>query len=188
MRLTKMKINLGSGYKSFPDYINIDSDPNCKPDILLNLDDPNLSIPLESNSVEKVIAHHILEHIGTGYFKLLQELYRICKNGAIIDVRVPHHFHETFFSDPTHKRPITVEGLRLFSKKRNKHEIESGGTSSTLGIMYDVDFEVANFNMYQDPFYEEMFKEMEPMQAYRFLRETVNTTVEVQITLIVVKE
>lgn len=183
-----MKINLGGGYKKIPDFINIDADKNCNPNILLNLDDENLKIPLENNSVEKVVAHHILEHIGSGYFKLLQELYRICKHGALIDIRVPHHFHETFFSDPTHRRPITVEGLNLFSKKRNKHDIEQGGRASTLGIMFDVDFEIVSFEFIYDSFYDEIFKTMTEETARRFFREATNTTVEVHVLWTVVKE
>ena len=179
------KVNLGAGYKRIPDFINVDSDPNCKPDYLVNLEKDCL--PFSDNTVEVVVAHHILEHIGEGYFHLLQELYRVCKHGAIIDIRVPHPNHEVFLNDPTHKRPITVDGIRLFSKQFNKLEIERGGSSSTLGIMYDVDFEIINFEFIHDPYYDEAKKTLQRPQLERIFREALNTTLEIHIQVMVVK-
>ena len=182
-----MKINIGAGYKRYPDFINLDSDNNCDPDIIIDLDNVCLRLPFDDNSVDKVIAHHILEHIGSGYFKLLQEIYRVCKPGALIDIKVPHPFHEVYLNDPTHKRPITVEGFRLFSKKANRHEIETGGVSSTLGIMFDVDFEIVSFNYIHDAFYDDIKKQLQHPELVRLFRESVNTTLETQILLVVVK-
>jgi SAM-dependent methyltransferase len=181
-----MNINIGAGYKRYPDFINIDSDPNCKPDHLVNLEKDIL--PLADNSVGKVIAHHILEHLGEGYFHLLQELYRVCKHGAIIDIRVPHPNHEVYLNDPTHKRPITVDGLRLFSKQFNKLEIARNGSSSTLGIMYDVDFEIINYEYIHDSFYDEIKRTLPKPQLERLFREALNTTIEIHIQLMVVKD
>lgn len=181
-----MKINLGSGYKKYPNFINIDSDPNCKPDHLVNLEIDHLPFP--DNSIDSVIAHHILEHMGDGYFHLLKELYRVCKHGAIIDVRVPHPNHEIFLNDPTHKRPITVDGLRLFSKQFNNLEIQRNGTSSTLGIMHNVDFEIINYEFIHDPYYDELKKTLPHPQLERLFREALNTTLEIHVQLMVVKD
>jgi len=180
-----MKINIGSGYKKFEGYINIDSDVNCRPDFLINLEKDFL--PFEDSSIDRIIAHHILEHIGEGYFHLLKEIYRVCRHGAIIDIRVPHHNHEVFHNDPTHRRPITVEGMRLFSKQINKREIEMGRDSSTLGIMFDVDFEIVSFDYIFDGFYNDIIKKNTPEQNERLFREAVNTTLETHIVLAVVK-
>jgi SAM-dependent methyltransferase len=181
-----MKINIGAGYKRYPDYINIDSDINSKPDYLVNLESEVL--PFDDNTVTHIIAHHVLEHIGEGYFHLLKEIYRVCKHGAIIDIRVPHHNHEVFHNDPTHRRPITVEGMRLFSKKVNKYEIETGGTYSTLGLMFDVDFEIVSFDYVYDPFYHIIMRTNTTEQNERLFREAINTTLETHIVLTVVKE
>lgn len=99
-----MKINLGSGYKRIDGFLNIDDDPLVEPDFLCNIEKEKL--PLEDNSVDEIRAHHILEHIGSGFIGLMQELYRVAKHGAILDIVVPHHFHDNFYSDPTHCRPI----------------------------------------------------------------------------------
>lgn len=181
-----VNINIGAGYKRYDGFINIDQDPNTNPDYLVNLETDNL--PLEDNSVDRVIAHHILEHLGSGYFHLLQELYRVCKHGAIIDIRVPHPSHEIYLNDPTHKRPVTVEGLRLFSKTYNQMEIKRGGSSSTLGLQFNVDFEIVGFNYIHDPYYDELKKTLEKEQLQRLFREALNTTLEIQVKLMVNKE
>lgn len=181
-----MNINLGGGYKRYPNFVNVDSDPNCNPDYLIDLEKDRL--PFDDNTVEKVIAHHILEHIGDGYFHLLKELYRVCKHGAIIDIRVPHPNHEVFLNDPTHKRPITVDGLRLFSKKHNRMEIERGGASSTLAIMNDVDFDIISYEFIHDSFYDEIKPKLSRLELERLFREALNTTIEIHIKLMVVKD
>lgn len=182
------KLNIGSGYKKYPGYINVDGDKNCNPDILINLDDENLTLPFEDNSVSNIIAYHILEHIGTGYFRLLQEIYRVCAAGAIIDIQVPHYSHEIYQNDPTHKRPITVEGMRLFSKKFNQLEIERNGSSSTLGLMFDVDFEIIDYKYIYDPFYDNIIPSMTPLMVERLMREALNVAMETHMKIMVVKQ
>jgi SAM-dependent methyltransferase len=182
-----MKLNIGSGYKKYTGYVNIDADINCNPDIILNLDDTNLNLPFEDNSVTDVRAFHILEHIGAGYFKLLQEIYRVCKPGAIIEIQVPHPTHEIYLNDPTHKRPITVEGMRLFSKKFNQLEIERGGSSSTLGFIFDVDFELVQYDYIYDPYYQDRVKMMSQEVIERLFREALNTTLEIHMKVQVIK-
>ena len=181
-----ININIGGGYKRFNGYLNVDNDLNCKPDYLCNLETDKL--PFEDSSVSKVIAHHILEHLGDGYFHLLKELYRVCKHDAIIDIRVPHHSHEVFYNDPTHKRPITVEGLRLFSKTFNQRDIAIGSATSTLGLMFDVDFDIVSYDYVIDPFYEEIVKRNTSEQNERLFREALNTTIEAHVVWKVVKE
>lgn len=180
-----MKLNLGSGYKQYDGFINIDSDTHCKPDFVVNLG--TIPFPFASDSVDEIRAYHILEHIGDGFISLMQEMYRVCCHGALLDIRVPHHFHETFLSDPTHKRPITVEGMRLFSQEVNRLEIERHGTSSTLGIMYDVDFELVDFEFIPDMYYDAILPTLTPIAAHRLLRETNNSTLETRIKLMVIK-
>lgn len=181
-----MKINIGCGYKKIDDFITIDSDPSCNPDYLLNLETDKL--PFEDSSVDKVIAHHILEHLGDGYFHLIKELYRVCKHGAIIDIVVPYHLHAVYFNDPTHKRPITIDGLRMFSKIKNQRDIKDGMSTSTLGIMYDVDFEILKFDFKFDPFYKDIIDSNTDEQNSRLFRECNNVVMETHVIWSTVKE
>ena len=180
-----MKINIGAGYKKYPGLIRIDSDPQTNPDHLINLETDKL--PFEDSSVEFVLAEHLLEHIGDGFFHLIQELYRVCKHGAIINITVPHPLHEVFLADPTHKRPITVNTFKLFSKTFNKIDIERNGHCSPLGLQYDVDFEVVGYQYTHDPFYDELKTKLSQAELERLFREAANTTTEIHIQLMVNK-
>lgn len=151
-----MKLNIGGGFKRFDGFLNVDMDPNTNPDYVLNIEQDRW--PFDDNSVSEVKAHHILEHLGDGFFVVIQELYRVCEDGAMIDIIVPHHRHDIFLADPTHKRPILTEGLRLFSKKFNQETVDTSGSSSCLGMWYNVDFEIISSSFTLDPFYEEYVK------------------------------
>ena len=184
-----MKLNLGAGHKTHSGFLNVDHDPKTNPDFLVNLEES--SWPFHDNSVTEVKAHHVLEHLGDpGFFTFLQELYRVCEDGAIISIRVPHHRHDTFLNDPTHRRPITVEGLRMFSKKFNQLCIEENQGDSTLGIYYDVDFELVNFNYLFDPMYQPMLENVDAereQQIQTIIRQYNNVIMETEIDLMVVK-
>ena len=132
-----MKLNIGAGNTHYEGFLNCDHSNIFNPDYVFDLEKDIW--PFEDNTVDEVIAHHVLEHMGEGYFHCLKELYRVCKNDALIDIKVPHYRNENQFHDPTHRRPITHVGFLLFSKKYNK---ESTGAGSKLGLMYDIDFEI----------------------------------------------
>lgn len=180
-----MKINIGGGHKRYEGFLNVDIDPNSNPDYIANLETDIL--PFADNSIDEVRAHHILEHLGEGFFHLIKELYRVCKDGAIIDIVVPHHRHDIFLADPTHRRPILIEGLRLFSKKYNYDHIEKCGSSSGLGIYYNVDFEIIETGYTLDPFYDDYIKNHDAPTIIEKERSCNNFVLETKIKWMVVK-
>lgn len=179
-----MKINIGSSDDKFEGFLNIDYDKNCNPDYCFDIEKDIW--PFEDNSVDEVIAHHILEHLGEGYFHVMKELYRVCKHGALIDIRVPHHRHEHFYSDPTHRRPITIAGMWLFSKKYN--DLKKDTRASRLAYYYDVDFEVVDALEIPQEQYIEMFNGKPIEEVSRYMDERNNIIQEVYIKLAVIKE
>lgn len=156
--LPLIKLNIGGGYKRYPGFLNADIDPLTTPDLLVNLETG--AFPLPDNSVSEVRAYHVLEHIGEGFFKLMQELYRVCVDGAIIDIQVPHHRSEVFFGDPSHVRFITTESLRQFSKKRNEWHIKQWNSSSGFGLKCDVDLELIEYSFVVNSRWQPRFETM----------------------------
>jgi hypothetical protein len=180
-----MKLNIGSGGTKIEDFVTCDYDPLAEADYTFNLETD--VFPFEDNSVEVVVAHHVLEHLGEGYFHCLKELYRVCKHGATIDVRVPHHRHDYFADDPTHRRPITVGGFLLFSKKHNKLCKEQGAASSRLGDFFNIDFEIVDWNYMPSKLYLKEFEGEPRDKVEKYLREHNNIIEELWIKLVVVK-
>ena len=181
-----MKINIGAGDVKREDYISIDYDQNSNPDYALDLEKDRL--PFADNTVDSVMAHHILEHLGEGYFHCLQELYRVCKHGAIIDIRVPHPKHDSFIADPTHRRPITVMGLQLFSKKLNKLFREQKYASSRLADYFNVNFEVLNFRYIPDENCIHSLSDLTEEQIQQYADQHNNIISEIHVQLIVIKD
>lgn len=184
----KYKINIGGGLKRFEGFVNLDMDPLCEPDYLCNISkDP---LPFPDNSVTAVTAHHILEHIGgDGFFHLIKELYRVCEDGAIIDIEVPHHRHDEMFGDPTHCRYFTVDTFRLFSKKYNQWHIEHFGSSTGFGLKCEVDFEVIEYNHVFDPLFIPVLEQMtDDNQREMFIKSSWNVVKYLQIKWQVIKD
>lgn len=181
-----MKINIGAGDIKLDDYITIDYDKSTNPDYALDVEKDNL--PFEDGTVDAVVAHHILEHLGEGYFHCLKELYRVCKHGAIIDIRVPHPRHDTFLADPTHRRPITIMGLQLFSKKQNKIFREQKFASSRLADYFNVDFEILEFNYIPDQNAILNLPKMNEFEIEKYVDQHNNLILEIHVKLIVIKD
>ena len=116
-----MKLNLGCRNKIIEWYINVDKFDLYNVDVKHDLE--TFPYQFEDDSVKEIILSHVLEHIGQSpeiFIKILKELYRICKNQALIKISVPHHRHDNFISDPKHVRPITIFGLSLFDRDLNE--------------------------------------------------------------------
>ena len=85
------KLNLGCGYKHLEGFLNVDSESRCDPDLVLDLE--QTPWPFESSSITEVRMIHVLEHLGRSpeaYLDIIRELHRICADGALIEIEVPH--------------------------------------------------------------------------------------------------
>lgn len=180
-----MKLNLGSGTKKYGGYLNIDLNNHQDTDYVLNLEVDKL--PFDDNSVTHVIAHHILEHLGDGFIYCLKELYRVCCNNTVIDIRVPHPRHDIFLIDPTHKRPIYPHTLDMFSKARNKRDVDNNGSETPLGLIHNVNFEVIDHSFILDPYWQPKFAMMSEDECEHIARSLNNVITEILIKLLVIK-
>jgi len=101
------KLNLGCGTDYIGDYINVDGDRNIKADIYVELDDPNVHIPLPDKSIDFIYCSHILEHIWN-LPQLKKELIRILRPSGLIVVLVPHYLSYDAWGDDTHCRAFST--------------------------------------------------------------------------------
>lgn len=85
-----LNLELGPGRDgpSRPSYKTIDIDPNYHPDIVA--DARNLSM-IRDNSVDTILAIHILEHLGHWYeiMDILKEWCRVVKPGGYAEIYMP---------------------------------------------------------------------------------------------------
>jgi len=98
-----MKLNLGSGTNPKIGYINIDKAYFSGVGLLCDLE---VGLPFKDNTMDEIVATHILEHI-TNLVDLFKEMWRVCKNSAKIRIDVPHYTNPLFYADPTHVRAFS---------------------------------------------------------------------------------
>jgi hypothetical protein len=139
--MSELRLNLGCGMKRHEGYLNVDR--FGEPDLRHDLEDTPW--PWPDDSVSEILLNHVLEHLGRDpmvYLEIMKELYRVCRDGASIRVVVPHHRHDYFLNDPTHVRPVTADGMTLFSQRLNRQWAKQGISNTPLGLYLGIDFEL----------------------------------------------
>ncbi|MBU2530352.1 MAG: class I SAM-dependent methyltransferase [Elusimicrobia bacterium] len=107
----RLLLDLGCGKRKRLGYIGIDSVKLDGVDIVCDIEK---GLPFEDNIIDGIWSNFLFEHILSTE-SLFKEIYRICKNEAIIEFRVPHYQSLTQYQDPTHKAIILPETMRYFT-------------------------------------------------------------------------
>ena len=149
-----MKLNMGCGRNKLDGWVNVDVFPECSPDLLHDLE--SLPWPWPDNSAEQVLFSHSLEHMGRDartFLGIIKELYRVCCDGAQIQISVPHPRHDNFIDDPTHVRAITPGTLQLFDRTICDELRAKGSANTPLAHYLNVDFLLAvNQSVLAEPY------------------------------------
>lgn len=149
-----MKLNPGCGDTQPKGWVNVNKYANFSPDLVHDLE--IIPWPFEESSYDEVNLIHVLEHLGHDsdtFVAIMQELYRIAKAGAKIQVNVPHPRHDDFLNDPTHIRPITPDLLSQFDLDMNRKWQAKRATNSRLAMASGTDFRITNARAIPDPRY-----------------------------------
>ena len=108
-------LDLGGGSNPNPGYVNIDILDLPEVDIVHDLE--TFPWPLEDESVIRVIASHILEHINPHkgvFINVMNEVWRVMKPGGQFAIAVPHAESKGYYQDPTHCNPINEMTMHYF--------------------------------------------------------------------------
>src|SRR5271163_790248 len=109
-------LNLGCGRKHIEGAVNVDLSASIAPDVAYDLN--TRPWPFGSDSFEHVYAYDVIEHlddvIGT-----MNEIHRVCRNGARVEITVPHFECANAFTDPTHQHAF---GYSSFHYVTGEHE------------------------------------------------------------------
>lgn len=92
-------LNLGSGFRDEPGSVSVDIVADCNPDVVHDLREAPW--PFADCTFSSVSAFDILEHLPDT-LQTLEELYRICRPGAVIEITTPHFTCSDSYTDPTH--------------------------------------------------------------------------------------
>lgn len=150
------KLNLGSGNTKSKNYIDIDIDKKCKPDVVLDLEKAKL--PYRTNTIDEIYTSHTLEHI-VNLIPLLEECWRVLKPKGIFRILVPSRMSPGGRSirDLTHVREFIKESFFHLDK------------GDPLGKIYNwnLDFKILSNREYDSGDIKEIDVKMEAIKPKR---------------------
>ena len=182
-----MKLNMGCGHNKRQGWVNVDLFPECSPDMVCDLE--SLPWPWADDSVDQVLFNHSLEHLGQNtrnFLRIMKELYRVCRDGAQIEINAPHPRHDNFINDPTHVRIITPQLLGLFDRKQCDAWERLRFANSPFAHYLDVDFELVNIKTVLAEPYATQYKDglLSDEDLAQMTRELNNIAEEYQIVMV----
>ena len=83
-----MKLLIGSGITKKDGYKRVDFDKTVKPDYVLNVEKQRW--PFKTNSVDKILAENVLEHLTDLDF-FMEQAYRVLKPKGELEILVPYY-------------------------------------------------------------------------------------------------
>jgi predicted SAM-dependent methyltransferase len=96
-----VRLNLGCGLKHEPDAVNLDITSATNPDVVQDLN--YLPWPFADGYFSEVLAYDVIEHLDD-FIATMEEIHRVCRDGAVVRITVPHFSCANAFTDPTHQR------------------------------------------------------------------------------------
>lgn len=145
-----LRLNLGCGARKLPGWVNVDAQIMEDPDLVFDIARDRW--PFADSTVDEAAAEHILEHLyPAGLMHFMQELHRVCKNGARVKVLLPHPRHDIFLNDPTHVSALLPASFFGFSKKHIEGLAKRGIVLTPLYKHLGVDFDLSAVQYWFDP-------------------------------------
>lgn len=95
---TDLRVDIGCGDHKPDGFIGVDVAPGPGVDLVCDLTG---RFPFETDSVAYLRAHDVIEHLPDR-LHTMNEIWRVCRAGAIVDIRVPSTDGRGAFQDPTH--------------------------------------------------------------------------------------
>jgi len=124
-------LNLGCGPWIFPNppWINADILSNIAADEVVDINEEWI---WPANTFDQVWANHVLEH-AWDIKHVLHEIWRVCKPGAFVQIRLPICTWPEFWDDPTHHSHWTQQTLTWYQQGHSHHGAQP---------FQDIEFEV----------------------------------------------
>ena len=108
----RVVLHLGSGKKYDAVAVNVDIKATTNPDIVHNLD--LRPWPLPNNHFTEVRAYDVIEHLDD-VVAAMEEIHRVCRDGAVVKITVPHYSCCNAFTDITHRHYFSVRSFDYFT-------------------------------------------------------------------------
>ncbi len=110
------RLNVGCGRDILPGWVNLDKFALPGVDLVADLDEcASNPLALPDDSVEEFLLSHVIEQVKYP-LPLMQELWRVAKDGAKMVIKVPHGASDEAWEDPSHVRAYYTNSFGYFSQ------------------------------------------------------------------------
>jgi SAM-dependent methyltransferase len=111
-------LDIGCGSAKTPGAIGLDISADTDADIVHDLDE--FPYPIEDSSFDQILLQDVIEHVRKP-IAVFEELHRIARPGARIQLRTPHFSSVLAYGDPTHRHYFSTLAIRSLAQPRFAH-------------------------------------------------------------------
>ena len=115
-------LDVGCGSAKTPGAVGLDVSPDTDADIVHDLD--AFPYPVEDASFDQILLQDVIEHVSEP-IRVFEELHRIARPGARIQLRTPHFSSVLAYGDPTHRHYFSTIAIRSLAEPRFAHYTDS---------------------------------------------------------------
>jgi SAM-dependent methyltransferase len=108
-------LDVGCGRAKYPGAIGLDVNPLTDADVIADLN--RLPWPFPDSTFDRILCRHIVEHV-TDLVRFVEEIHRIARPGALVEIVTPHFSNRYSFTDPTHLRHLGWHSFEYFTGGR----------------------------------------------------------------------
>lgn len=112
-----LRVDLGCGDRKPPGFVGVDIAPGPDVDIVCDLND---RFPFETGTVDYLRAHDLVQQLPDR-IRTMNEIWRVCRDGATVDIRVPSTDGRGAFQDPSHVSFWNANSFFYYSDQHPAH-------------------------------------------------------------------
>ena len=170
------KLHLGCGRDYREGFTNIDINKNVKTDKVVDIEN---GLPFKDDTFNYIYSRHVLEHIHPEKLKfVMDEIHRVCKKEAIIEIHLPHFSCGKTYMSYDHLIPVSYftfdckefDGFKILKRRLNFMRSELPYTGNReLNKLSKIINPIFSFFPNKAPFiYERLFCWIYPMEEISF--------------------
>jgi SAM-dependent methyltransferase len=111
-------LDVGCGSAKLAGAVGLDVSADTAADIVHDLDE--FPYPIADSSFDQIVLQDVIEHVGAP-IQVFEELHRIARPRARIQIRTPHFSSALAYGDPTHRHYFSTIAIRSLAQPRFAH-------------------------------------------------------------------
>lgn len=128
-------LDVGCGSAKTSGAVGLDMSPDTHADIVHNLD--VFPYPIDDLSFDQILLQDVIEHVREP-IRVFEELHRVARPGARIQLRTPHFSSVLAYGDPTHRHYFSTIAIRSLAEPRFAHYTNANARFRVVHVTLDM--------------------------------------------------